>query len=198
MSQATIAGGRRMSTAALLSGSDPQPPEPAYRDRCPARRRCCWTARAASASATRSAARCSEARVGREVVVSAGAINSPQLLELSGIGQPERLRELGIEVRHALPGVGENLRDHYAPRTRWLIGRKGITFNDRGRGLGLVGQALRYALRQPGPARHGGRAAARLRPLPRGAGGAGPAARLGADADRTGPEAVRVSRGNPA
>ena len=79
-------------------------------------------------------------------MVSAGSINSPQLLELSGIGQPDRLRDLGIEVRHALPGVGENLRDHYAPRTRWAIGAKGITFNDRGRGLGLVGQALRYAL----------------------------------------------------
>jgi choline dehydrogenase len=87
-----------------------------------------------------------EARASREVVVSAGSINSPQLLELSGIGQPEHLRSLGVEVRHALPGVGENLRDHYAPRTRWAIGKKGITFNDRGRGLALVGQALRYAL----------------------------------------------------
>jgi choline dehydrogenase len=87
-----------------------------------------------------------EAKAAREVVVSAGSINSPQLLELSGIGQPDRLRDLGIHVRHALPGVGENLRDHYAPRTRWAIGAKGITFNDRGRGLGLVGQALRYAL----------------------------------------------------
>ncbi len=87
-----------------------------------------------------------EARAAREVVVSAGSINSPQLLELSGIGQPERLRDLGIDVCHALPGVGENLRDHYAPRTRWAVGRKGITFNDRGRGLGLVQQALRYAL----------------------------------------------------
>src|SRR5580704_5983307 len=71
----------------------------------------------------------------RKDVVSAGTINSPQLLELSGIGQPGRLRSLGIEVRHALPGVGENLRDHYAPRTRWAIGTKGITYNDRGRGL---------------------------------------------------------------
>jgi len=70
--------------------------------------------------------------VGREVLDSAGAFNSPQLLELSGIGQPERLRNLGIEVRHELPGVGENLRDHYVPRTRWLVGKKGITFNDRG------------------------------------------------------------------
>ena len=76
--------------------------------------------------------------------MSAGTINSPQLLELSGIGQPDRLRDLGIDVRHALPGVGENLRDHYAPRTRWAIGAKGVTFNDRGRGLSLVHQALRY------------------------------------------------------
>jgi choline dehydrogenase len=87
-----------------------------------------------------------EARAGREIVVSAGSINSPQLLELSGIGQPERLRDLGIEVRHALAGVGENLRDHYAPRTRWAIGTKGISFNDRSRGLGMVQQALSYAI----------------------------------------------------
>ena len=87
-----------------------------------------------------------EARAGREVVISAGTINSPQLLELSGIGDPERLRNLGIEVRQGLPGVGENLRDHYAPRTRWAIGTKGVTFNDRARGLGMVWQALRYAV----------------------------------------------------
>jgi choline dehydrogenase len=86
-----------------------------------------------------------EARASREVIVSGGSINSPQLLELSGIGQPERLKTLGIEVRHALPGVGENLRDHYAPRTRWTVGAKGITYNDTARGLGLVEQALRYA-----------------------------------------------------
>jgi len=52
----------------------------------------------------------------------------------------------GIDVRHVLPGVGENLRDHYAPRTRWAVGAKWITFNDRGRGLPLVWQALRYAM----------------------------------------------------
>lgn len=47
-----------------------------------------------------------------EVIVSAGAINSPQVLELSGIGRPEILEPRGIEVNHALPGVGENLQDH--------------------------------------------------------------------------------------
>ncbi|MBS0240755.1 MAG: GMC family oxidoreductase N-terminal domain-containing protein [Proteobacteria bacterium] len=87
-----------------------------------------------------------EARCKREVVVSGGTINSPKLLELSGLGQPERLRALGIDVVQALPGVGENLRDHYAPRTKWAIGLPGATFNDRGRGLGLVNQALRFAL----------------------------------------------------
>jgi choline dehydrogenase len=48
-------------------------------------------------------------------------------------------------VRQALPGVGENLRDHYAPRTRWTVAARGYTLNDRGRGLGLVMQAMRYA-----------------------------------------------------
>src|SRR3546814_16874514 len=79
-----------------------------------------------------------EAHAAREVVVSGGSINSPQLLELSGIGQPERLRNLGIAVRHVLPGVGEHLRDHYAPRTRWAVGANGITFNSTGHGAALV------------------------------------------------------------
>ena len=48
----------------------------------------------------------------REIVLSAGAINSPQLLMLSGIGEPEQLQHLGIRVEHALPGVGNNLQDH--------------------------------------------------------------------------------------
>ena len=50
----------------------------------------------------------------REVVLSAGAIQSPQILMLSGIGDGEHLRSLGIEVRHELPGVGRNLHDHLA------------------------------------------------------------------------------------
>jgi choline dehydrogenase len=145
MSQATISAGRRMSTARCFL--DP------IRDRKNLNietnaltealmlegNRCVGARYSVQGNAR-------EARASREVVVSAGTINSPQLLELSGIGQPELLRNLGIDVRHALPGVGENLRDHYAPRTRWAIGAKGITYNDRARGLGLVWQALRYAL----------------------------------------------------
>jgi len=149
MSQATIASGRRMSTARC------------YLDPARGRTNLHIESNAQAESLVLEGARCvgvrysvlgeqREARAGREVVVSAGTINSPQLLELSGIGQPERLRNLGIEVRHALPGVGENLRDHYAPRTRWAIGAKGITFNDTARGLGMVAQALRYVFFRDG------------------------------------------------
>jgi choline dehydrogenase len=50
--------------------------------------------------------------MGGEVILSGGAINSPQLLQLSGIGNADELRTLGVEVRQDLPGVGENLQDH--------------------------------------------------------------------------------------
>ncbi|MBX9947262.1 MAG: GMC family oxidoreductase N-terminal domain-containing protein [Reyranella sp.] len=145
MSQATIASGRRMSTARCYL--DPVRRRPNLRIETGALAesllldgRRCIGVRYSAAGEVR------EARAAREVVVSGGSINSPQLLELSGIGQPERLRGLGIEVRHALLGVGENLRDHYAPRTRWAVGARGITYNDTARGLGLVRQALRYAV----------------------------------------------------
>lgn len=145
MSQATIASGRRMSTARCYL--DPIRKRPNLHIQTDALTRAvildgkrCTGVRYSVAGTTH------EAHARREVVISAGSINSPQLLELSGIGQPERLQALGIEVRHALPGVGENLRDHFAPRTRWHVGAKGYTFNDRARGIGMVGQALRYAL----------------------------------------------------
>jgi choline dehydrogenase len=85
-----------------------------------------------------------EARAAREVIVSAGTIASPQLLELSGVGQAERLKRLGIDVQHDLPGVGENLRDHWAPRMKWRIGRHGVTFNERARGIGALWQGWLY------------------------------------------------------
>jgi choline dehydrogenase-like flavoprotein len=57
----------------------------------------------------------------REVILAAGAIGSPQLLLLSGIGPPEHLREVGIAVRHELPGVGLNLQDHPFVTLLWEI-----------------------------------------------------------------------------
>ncbi|MDA0661371.1 MAG: GMC family oxidoreductase N-terminal domain-containing protein [Proteobacteria bacterium] len=92
-----------------------------------------------------------EARANREVIVSGGSINSPQLLEVSGIGQPALLKGLGIEVKHELKGVGENLRDHYSPRMKWTVPPAlGMTYNDKAKGLGLVFQALKYALTNKG------------------------------------------------
>jgi choline dehydrogenase len=84
-----------------------------------------------------------EARVGREVIVSCGAVMSPGVLELSGIGQPELLRKFGIDVKHELKGVGENYGDHFAPRLTFRINQK-ITLNEQTRGLSLLKGIVQY------------------------------------------------------
>jgi len=82
-------------------------------------------------------------RARREVIVSGGSVNSPQLLQLSGIGPGPLLKSLGIDVRHESPGVGENLADHYAPRICMRV--KNIeTLNERSKGLRLVGEIVKY------------------------------------------------------
>jgi choline dehydrogenase len=85
-----------------------------------------------------------EARCGREVVVSCGAVQSPGVLEHSGIGQPELLRRHGIEVRHELKGVGENYGDHFAPRMNWRCKAEVSTLNTETRGLNLVKEVIKY------------------------------------------------------
>ncbi len=84
-----------------------------------------------------------EARCRGEVVLCAGAVQSPHVLEISGIGQPELLRSFGVEVKHELPGVGENYRDHYAPRMNWRV-KLPITLNEQTRGLGFAREIARY------------------------------------------------------
>jgi choline dehydrogenase len=86
-----------------------------------------------------------EARAGREVILSAGAVATPQLLELSGIGRPEVLKAHGIGVVHALPAVGENLRDHIAARLVWRVKDPRVSYNHKARGFGAARQALQYA-----------------------------------------------------
>ena len=60
-------------------------------------------------------------RAEREVILSAGAIQSPQLLQLSGIGAADDLRRVGVDVRHDLPAVGRNLQDHPFVSVIWEI-----------------------------------------------------------------------------
>ena len=79
----------------------------------------------------------------REVIVSGGAINSPQLLQLSGIGPARLLRSLGIDMVHDLAGVGENLRDHFAPRFSARV-KNVETINERARGFNMVGEIAKY------------------------------------------------------
>jgi choline dehydrogenase len=97
-------------------------------------------------------------RADREVLLCAGAIGSPQILQLSGIGPGEVLKSVGIPVKHALPGVGENLQDHYHARfvyectlpaslnnvwhSRWLQLRTGLDYMMSRKGILTIGAGV--------------------------------------------------------
>ena len=87
----------------------------------------------------------------REIILSAGAFNSPQLLQLSGVGPRALLERHGIPVVHESPRVGEDLQDHFYARTFWRCCKK-LTLNDDMASLwrqALMG--LQYVLRRQGP-----------------------------------------------
>lgn len=86
-----------------------------------------------------------------EVLLAAGAIASPQLLQLSGIGRPDDLRAHDIAVRHSLDGVGQNLQDHLQIRTIYQVDNT-VTLNQRARtpwGMAMMG--LEYFFKKTGP-----------------------------------------------
>lgn len=85
-----------------------------------------------------------ESRAGREVILSAGAVCTPQILELSGIGRPDVLGQHGIPVNNALDAVGENFRDHLAARIQWQLKVPKVSYNTRMAGLGKVKEVLKY------------------------------------------------------
>ena len=88
-------------------------------------------------------------RASREVVLAAGALQSPQLLQVSGIGPGEWLREAGIPVRVDRPGVGRNLREHWMTFQQFEV--RGLpSYNREFGGLRLLGHVLRYALSRRG------------------------------------------------
>lgn len=96
----------------------------------------------------RDASQLREVRARREVILSAGTLNTPKILELSGIGEPAVLARLGIPLRHSLPGVGENLADHYSVRVVAKV--KGCaTINEISRGPRLLREVLRWVFGRP-------------------------------------------------
>jgi choline dehydrogenase len=80
----------------------------------------------------------------REVILCGGAVNSPHLLQISGIGPAKHLHEIGVPVVHDLPGVGANLNDHYVVRIQHRV-RNAITINQLARGMRLAREAVRFA-----------------------------------------------------
>jgi choline dehydrogenase len=90
------------------------------------------------------------ARVAREVVLAAGAINSPQLLLLSGVGPADELRGHGIAAAHDLPGVGKNLQDHLNVNVVRRA-KHGSTLDGKNRWIAKPGVALEYLLYGTGP-----------------------------------------------
>lgn len=85
----------------------------------------------------------------REIILSAGTIQSPQLLQLSGIGPGDHLRRLGIDVVHDSPGVGQNLREHFMTFVRYSL-KQPISDNRQFSGLPLIRNMLEYLLFKSG------------------------------------------------
>ena len=91
-----------------------------------------------------------EALASGEIILSAGAVGSPQILQLSGVGPPDLLQAHGIEVVHALPGVGENLQDHLQIRAVYAC--RTPTLNDEvNHPLRKLRIGIEYLLRRTGP-----------------------------------------------
>jgi choline dehydrogenase len=92
-----------------------------------------------------------QVRAAREVVLCAGAVGTPHLLQLSGIGAPALLQAHGVAVQHALPGVGDNLQDHL--QIRAVFGVQGVrTLNTMAHSWwGKAGIGLEYLLKRSGP-----------------------------------------------
>lgn len=85
----------------------------------------------------------------REVIISAGTANTARLLQISGVGPAKLLSELGVKVVHDLPGVGQNLSDHYSARLVMRAKPGVTTLNEMAQGPSLLWHIMRWVLRKP-------------------------------------------------
>lgn len=90
------------------------------------------------------------ARAHGEVILAAGAVESPKLLELSGIGRGDVLARHGVTLRRESPGVGENLQDHYMIGAQWRVKPEHLTVNQMAHGWRLAREVARYAIHRTG------------------------------------------------
>jgi len=90
------------------------------------------------------------AKATAEVVLCGGAINSPQLLQLSGVGPGALLREHGVAVVADLPGVGENLQDHYVITNTYRLKAGTVSVNELTKGTRFLGETLKYIFQRRG------------------------------------------------
>lgn len=86
---------------------------------------------------------------GKEVILSGGAVNSPHILQISGIGSEEHLSSIGVKVIHNLPGVGKNLQDHYVSRISHRV-KDTDSINELSRGFKLLREISSWALQGKG------------------------------------------------
>jgi choline dehydrogenase len=89
-------------------------------------------------------------KVRKEVILAAGAVESPKLLEISGIGQGKVLKDIGVPVLHELAGVGENMQDHYMIGCQARLKDGVPSVNSMASGLPLLGQIVKYGLTRKG------------------------------------------------
>ena len=146
--QATIRNGRRQSTATAFLKPARSRPNLTVVTGAQADRVTIEDGRAVGV-AYRTPAGPQAARAGREVILAAGAIGSPHILELSGVGDPGRLQNLGITPTHDAPQVGQNLQDHFNIGMRWRL-RGTRSVNERTHGLRALAEGLRYLARRDG------------------------------------------------
>ncbi len=147
--QLTMRNGRRCSSAVAYLGPAKRRPNLTILANCPATRLTFDGRRVTGVAVTHKGSP-KTVRARKEIVLSAGAIASPQLLMVSGIGDPDGLQKHGIEVHHALKGVGQNLQDHLQARPVYKTTLS--TINTEINSLVKQGMiALHYAATRTGP-----------------------------------------------